>query len=128
MGMDLWPINPRRVSVFIGILVLVLMVIDFNARLEDLNRLQKQAAVVSIQSTQVIQTQMALQTQVAYAGSDQVVQEWARSEGHLVQPGDQPVVPIGQPGTDPIQSVEPTPIPTPMTNWQIWWNLFFGSQ
>ena len=126
--MDRWPINPRRITIFVGILVFVLMVMDFNARLEDLKRLQKQAGVVSIQATQAVQTQMALQTQVAHAGSDQVVQAWARSEGHYIQPGDQSVVPIGQPGTAPIQSVEPTPIPTPMTNWQVWWNLFFGDQ
>jgi hypothetical protein len=104
------------------------MVMDFNARLEDLKRLQKQAGIIRVEATQAVQTQMALQTQVAYAGSDQVVQEWARSEGHYIQPGDQPVVPLGQPGTAPIQSVEPTPIPTPMTNWQVWWNLFFGDQ
>ena len=39
--MDRWPINPRRVAIFVGILVLILMVMDFNARLEDLNRLKK---------------------------------------------------------------------------------------
>jgi cell division protein FtsB len=126
--MDRWPINPRRVAVFVFILILVLMVIDFNARLEDLKRLQKQARIVSTQATQVIQTQMALQTQVAFAGSDPAVQEWARSEGHFVQPGDQPVIPLGQPGTIPIKSIDPTPIPTPMANWQVWWNLFFGDQ
>jgi cell division protein FtsB len=126
--MDRWPINPRRVIIFVGILVLVLMVMDFNARLEDLKHLQKQAGVVSIQVTQSIQTQAALQTQVAFSGSDQAVQEWARSEGHLIQPGDQPVVPISQPGSTPIQSVEPTSIPTPKPNWQVWWNLFFGDQ
>ena len=128
MGMDRWPINPRRVAIFVGVLLLILMVMDFNARLEDLNRLKKQAAIVSIQATQAIQTQMALQTEVAYAGSDQAVQDWARSEGHYVQPGDQPIVPIGQPGTNPIQSIESTPTPAPMANWQVWWNLFFGDQ
>lgn len=128
MGMDRWPINPRRVAIFVGILLLILMVMDFNARLEDLNRLKKQAAIVSVQATQAIQTQGALQTEVAYASSDQAVQDWARSEGHYVKPGDQPLVPIGQPGINPIQSLEPTPIPTPMSNWQVWWNLFFGDQ
>jgi hypothetical protein len=126
--MDRWPINPKRVAVFIGILILVLMVMDFNARLEDLKRLQKQAGIVSVQVTQAAQTQLALQTQVAYAGSDQAVQEWARSEEHFIQTGDQPVVPVGQPGSIPIQSIEPTPAPTQMANWQVWWNLFFGSQ
>jgi hypothetical protein len=126
--MDRWPINPRRVAVFVGILVLVLMVMDFNARLEELDRLKKQARVISAQATQVVQTQMALQTQLAFAGSNEAVQDWARSEGHYVQPGDQPVVPVGQPGAAPIQSAEPTSVATPMPNWQVWWNLFFGDQ
>ena len=51
-------------------------------------------AVVSGQATQAMQTQVALQTQVAYASSDQVVNEWARTEGHYAQSGDQPVVPV----------------------------------
>ncbi len=126
--MDHWPINPRRAVVFIGILVLILMVMDFNARLEELNLLKKHAEVVSTQATQAMQTQLALQTQVAYAGSDQAVQDWARTEGHDVQPGDQAVVPVGKPGTTPVEPVTDTPVPTPMPNWQIWWNLFFGQQ
>ncbi len=124
--MDRWPINPRRVAIFAGILVLILMVIDFNARLEELNVLKKHAVSLAAEATQAMQTQVALQTQVAYAGSDQAVEDWARGEGHYVQPEDQPVVPIGQPGTAPLQPAQPTPVPTPMSNWQVWWNLFFG--
>ncbi len=124
--MDRWPINPRRLAVFIGILILVLMVVDFNARLEELNLLRNHAAALSTQATQGVQTQIALETQVAYAASDQAVEDWARSEGHYVQPQDQPVVPVGQPGSAPVETPEPTPVPTPMANWQIWWNLFFG--
>ncbi len=126
--MDRWPINPRRVAVFVGILVLVLMVMDFNARLEELNLLKKHSVLISSEATQAIQTQGALQTLVAYAGSDQAVQDWARSEGHYIQPGDQPVIPVGQPGSTPIESAALTPVPTPLPNWQIWWNLFFGDQ
>src|SRR5512140_2194637 len=124
--MDRWPISTRRVAVFVGILILVLMVMDFNSRLEELNLLKKHAGVLSVQATQAVQTQVALQTQVAYAGSDQAVQDWARGEGHYVQPDDQLVVPVGKPGTAPIQAAEPTPVPTRGPNWQIWWNLFFG--
>ncbi len=124
--MDRWPFSPRRVAIFVGILVLVLMVVDFNARLEELNVLKKHAQALSTQATQAVQTQVALQTQVAYAASDQAVQDYARGEGHLVQPGDQPVIPVGPPDAVPIQTPTPTPSPTPMPNWQVWWNLFFG--
>jgi hypothetical protein len=126
--MDSWPINPRRVAFFVGALVLILMVMDFNARLEELNRLKKGVKAISVQATQAAQTQVALQTQMAYANSDQAVQDWARSEGHYALPGDQPVIPLGQPGAAPLQPAEPGATATPMSNWQIWWNLFFGDQ
>ena len=124
--MNRWPINPRRVAIFVGILILFLMVLDFNSRLEELNLLKAHAAVLGAQATESMQTQVALQTQVAYAGSDQAVEDWARGEGHYVLPEDQPVVPVQQPGTAPIKSIAPTPIPAPVSNWQVWWNLFFG--
>lgn len=124
--MERWPINPRRLAVFTGILLLILMVIDFNARLEDLNLLRKHEGIVSTQATQAMQTQVALQTQVVYAGSDQAVQDWARGEGHDIQSGDQLVVPVGEPGATPVQLQTATPSATAMANWQIWWNLFFG--
>lgn len=124
--MDRWPINPRRIAVFVAILVLILMVMDFNSRLEELNLLKKQAAIVSTQATQVMQTQLAVETQLAYAASDDVVNEWARTEGHMIQPGDQPIVPVGVPGATAAALESPTPVPTAMPNWQVWWNLFFG--
>jgi hypothetical protein len=121
-----WPINPRRIAVFIGILVLILMVMDFNARLEALNLLRREQEVVGARATEAMQTQAALETQVAYASSDQVVHEWARTEGHYAQSGDQPVVPVGVPGEAPVALESPTPSPTVMPNWQVWWELFFG--
>jgi hypothetical protein len=120
------PVNLRRVFAIAGILVLVLMVIDFNRRIETLNSLNKQAAEVRVRATHSMQTMIALQTSVAYAGSTAAVEDWARSEGHYVQEGDQPVVPLGQPGSQPLQVTEAPPAPTPLPNWQVWWNLFFG--
>src|SRR5689334_15274219 len=120
------PINVRRVAGIIGIIVLAFIVLDFNQRLEELNLLNKQNEFVQAQATQAIQTQSALQTQVAYAGSTNAVEEWARTDGHYIQNGDLPVVPLGQPGSAPIQASTPTPIPTQPANWQVWWDLFFG--
>jgi hypothetical protein len=120
------PFNMRRVAVFAGIIILILIMVELNSRLEELNRLNDQLDQVRVAATQSVQTQVALQTQLAYAGSNQAVEEWARTEGHYMQEGDQPVVPIGQPGSDPIVITTPTPVPTPMQNWQVWWGLFFS--
>ncbi len=105
---------------------MILLVIEFNTRLEELNRLDDQRNEIRAEATQAVQTQIALQTQVAYAGSTAAVEEWARTEGHYIQEGDQPVIPIGQPGSEPVIAETPLPVPTPMQNWEVWWNLFFG--
>ncbi|MBE0682040.1 MAG: hypothetical protein IH589_08995 [Anaerolineales bacterium] len=124
--MQKFPISIRRVAVFAGIFLLILFVIEFNSRLEELNRLNDQRDQVRLMATQAMQTQMAMQTQVAYAGSTAAVEEWARTDGHYVQEGDQPVVPIGLPGSQPVIQSTPIPIPTPMQNWEVWWSLFFS--
>ena len=121
------PINIRRVAVLIGILILVFIVLEFNRRLEELNMLNAQSRLVQTQATQAVQTQLALQTQVAYASSDAAVEEWARTDGHYIQDGDLPVVPLGEPGAAPIDASTPTPVPTQPSNWEVWWDLFFGN-
>jgi hypothetical protein len=120
------PINLRRVLVILGILALVFIVLEFNRRLEELNMLNRQNQLIQTQATQAVQTQFALQTQVAYSGSDAAVEEWARTDGHYIKEGDLPVVPIGQPGAPPSEANTPPPAPTQLANWQVWWNLFFG--
>ncbi len=119
------PFNVRRVFMFVGIFVLVLVLFEFNSRREELSRLEEQREEVRTMATQAIQTQVALQAQAAYADSTLAVDEWARTEGHYVKEGDQPVVPVGQPGSAPVVVNTPTPMPTPMENWEIWLNLFF---
>jgi hypothetical protein len=125
--MNGWPISARRVALFAGILGLILIIMDFNARLEELNLLKAQAGIIRIQATEAMQTQSVLQTQVAFAGSEQIVDEWARSEAHDVQEGDQAVVPVGVPGATPQVVESPTVQPTQQPNWQVWWELFFGN-
>jgi hypothetical protein len=120
------PISVRRVAALIGILMLVFIVLEFNRRLEELKLLNGQHEIMLTQATQALETQAALNTQVAYAGSDLAVEEWARVDGHYVQEGDLPVVPIGQPGEPPVEASTPVPTPTPMQKWEVWRELFFG--
>jgi len=122
------PINIRRVLVTIGIIILVFVVLEFNRRLEELKLLNDQAKLVRTQATQIMQTQVALQTNVAYANSTASVEEWARTDGHYVKEGDLPIVPVGAPGSAPIEINTPVPLPTPMQNWEVWMDLFFGDE
>jgi cell division protein FtsB len=117
--------NFRRAAVFFGIMLLVLFVIEFNSRLEEMNRVNGQLEQVRAIATQAMQTQMAFETQVAYAKSEAAVEEWARTEGHYLQDGDQVVIPLGQPGSEPVIPNTPVPTPTPLENWEVWRILFF---
>ena len=123
--MSIISINVRRTGIFLGIFILILLVIEFNSRLEELNRLNGQRDEVRTVATQAQQTQMALLTQVAYGDSTAAVEEWARTEGHYIKEGDQPIIPLGQPGSEPVIVTTPFPTPTPMQNWEVWWELFF---
>jgi hypothetical protein len=124
--MPVFPINLRRVLTTIGIVALVFVVLEFNRRLEELSLLNNQNELVRTQATQAMQTQVALQTAVAYAKSTASVEEWARTDGHYIKDGDLPVVPVEAPGAAPIEMATPIPLPTPMQNWEVWWTLFFG--
>lgn len=121
------PISVRRIAILIGIIMLVFTVLEFNRRLEELNTLNGQYETMQGQATQLIQTQAALNTQVAFAGSNAAVEEWARADGHYVQDGDLPVVPIPQPGAPLVEASTPVPTATPMQNWEVWRELFFGN-
>lgn len=125
MSMSQFPLQVRRIAVFAGIFILVLFVIEFNSRLEELNRLNDQRDEMRGIATQSMQTQIALQTQVAYAASTEAVEEWARTDGRYLQEGDQPVIPVGVPGSEPAIINTPVPAPAPMQNWEIWRTLFF---
>ena len=122
------PIDWRRVAIIAGVLFLVVVILDFNSRLEELDRLNHRADTTRAEATQASWTQIALETQVAFAGSDQIVEEQARSEAHMIQEGDNPVTVLGDEGEPPPEKPEPTPIPTPKPNWQLWWDLFFGEE
>ena len=71
---------------------------------------------------------MALEYQITKASSDQTVEEQARSEGHMIQEGDQPMRILGDESPAQPENIVPTPIPTPKPNWQQWWDLYFGEE
>lgn len=115
----------RNLLIVLGLLLAVFLLIDFNSRMEELNRLNTNLQAVRAEGTSVMQTQVSLVTQVAYATSDNAVEQWAY-ENKWVRVGEHPIelVPAG------IATPTPLPVVTPavqsIPNWRIWWELFFG--
>ncbi len=109
-----------------AVLLLVLLMMNLNSRLAEYFRLSSQRDQLSTQVAESLATKMALETQVAYATSDQAVEDWARNEGHLARPGDKVIIPLTPVGQTIQPEVQATPTPTKVENWQVWWALFFG--
>lgn len=126
MNLGRFRVDFRRVGVLAGIAVLLFLIMDFNNRMEELTRLQKEAEIVRKQATAVIVTQQALQTQVAFATSPAAVEEWAREQNRMGRADDYVIVPM----PDPNATLPPTLVPTPMfdglTKWDVWLDLLFS--
>ena len=112
----------------IGLIVLTLLVMDFNNRMAELRRLSDKREDVAVEATNLIQTQVQLETQIVYATSEGAVEEWAYEEGHMVREGENLVIPLEYPGVTPKVTILPTATPVPKTNWQIWVSLFLESR
>ena len=106
--------------------LLVIMVMDFNSRVANLRRLTEEKDKVAAEKSSLLQTQSALEERIIYATSPAAVEEWAYDKGHMVRPGEVPIIPL-QAG-----EITPTPFtiqqatPQPSSNWDAWQELFFG--
>lgn len=109
-----------------GILILVLVMINLNSRLGEYFRLSSQRDELSAQVQGLEVTKSLLETQAAYAASDQAAEDWARNEAHMSKPGDKVIVLLTPANQAAAPQVEATPTPKPVENWEIWWALFFA--
>ena len=122
--------RPKQLWIYLlvifAIALLVIMVMDFNTRVANLRRLTDEKDKVAAEKSSLLETQSSLEERIIYATSPAAVEDWAYDKGHMVRPGDVPIVPL------PDGEVTPTPItiqqatPQPASNWDAWQELFFG--
>jgi cell division protein FtsB len=116
----------KRILVIVGVIVLILLMLDFNSRMADLSRLKNQRDKLSTQDAQLVQTEQFLDTRIAYATSDVAVQDFARNNGKMIQPGDILLVPLSPGDRTPQTTPFATSVTVQVDNWQRWFALFFG--
>ena len=107
------------------LLILFMMVLGLNSRLSEYLRLSSQKDEMDERIIRLKSTQVALETQIAYADSDKAVEEWARTYERKVLPGDQVIIPLPLGNVTSEVNYLATPNPVDSENWQIWWDLFF---
>jgi hypothetical protein len=116
----------RKIIGAAGILILVLVMINLNSRLGEYFRLSSQRDDLASQVHGLEVTKSILDTQAAYAASDQAAEDWARNEAHMSKPGDKVIILLTPANQASTPQVEVTPTPKPVENWEIWWALFFA--
>ncbi len=116
----------KKALTIIIIIVVAFLMLDLNNRLAELFNLREQHGMIELQVTDMFATKQYLITKQAYATSVNAVQEWAREDGHMIQQGDHPIVPVapaeGEATLEPFVFSSPTPV----RNIDIWYELFFG--
>lgn len=120
----LW--NARKKIIGIAaIALLMLLMMNLNSRLNEYFRLSSERDVKRTEVAHDRMTRVVMDTLVAYATSEQAVEDWARKDAHMIRPGDKFVVPVTPVGQTPPPRVQITPTVRTVENWEVWWALFF---
>jgi hypothetical protein len=125
MMQTIWNARKKIIGVAAIALLMVLMM-NINSRLSEYFRLSGERDVLVTRVSYDLATRVALDTVVAYATSEQAVEDWARNDAHMIRPGDKFVVPITPVGQTPEPQIQVTPTVQAVDHWQVWWSLFFG--
>jgi hypothetical protein len=115
-----------QVLVIIGIVAGLLVMLDFNRRQAEAQRLEADRSVASTEVAQLDNEHAALQTQVAFATTDAAVVAWAHEQGKLTQNNEVLVVPL-LPTPAPTPAAPPPQAPPPRPTWILWWDLFLDA-
>jgi hypothetical protein len=113
------------VLTIVGVVVGLLILLDFNQRLAAEQQLVNAANQARTQLAKLEAEHSLLETQVAYATTDAAVIQWAHENGKMAQNGDVLVVPL-VPTALPTPLPPPVPLPTVPPTWVLWENLFFS--
>jgi cell division protein FtsB len=115
----------RTLFIIFGLAVLVLLVRDFNSRMTELRMLTVERDRIAATVTSMAATYVHLETRVAMATSDQLVEEIARESLKYTNPDDHPIVLLEGESVEeeetPIQSVSAV---KPVQRWELWLALF----
>jgi hypothetical protein len=119
------PLTALQVLTIVGVVVWLLILLDFNRRLASEQQLVAAANQARTQLAKLEAEHSLLETQVAYATTDAAVIQWAHENGKMAKDGEVLVVPL-VPTAQPTPLPPPVPLPTTPPTWVLWQNLFFS--
>jgi cell division protein FtsB len=114
-----------QILLIVSVVISLAVIVDFNRRLANAQRLVNDATQLAHEVGTLEAQRNILETERAYANSDQAVEDWARSQGKLVEQGEVLVVPLSPGGATPTPQAAPVAAPLEVPNYNVWWSLFF---
>ena len=121
-------ISGPQVVLILGMVFALSVIINFSARIQTEQRISAEANQLRVEVTALAATQAAQATELAFVSSDAYVGQWAHGDGRMVQAGEVLVVPIPAANVTPTPAPQPTQASEPISNIEIWWELFFSTE
>ncbi len=120
---------PIKQLLILGLIVVaVFLLLDFQARKNQLFLVETQREKIFEEVVNLKQTAAALEDELEFASSDEMVEQFAREDMHAGVQGDVLVVPISPYEVTPTPQPVITPSPQAFSNWDVWMALLFASQ
>ena len=116
----------KRLLIVGLVLVVMFLVMDLNSRLTELENLQLERDRIATEAFAYTQTQIVMETEVAYANSSDAVEDYAEDQQMTNDDGRVLIVPLADPNISPTPGIVPTPTVFIYEKIEVWKELFFG--
>jgi len=111
---------PKRIMTLVGMIILLVMVMDLNARMVHMYRLRGERDKELARVEELETTEAELDLKIEYAKSDDIVAQWAREQNWMQREGDFVIALIGTGDPPPEVITEPFQSTPDLENWEAW--------
>ena len=112
--------------VLIALVVGILIMGDLTRRMTDARRMERDGGALAVEVATMEAENARLQAEMAGAGDQAQVEEWARGEARWVRDGERLVIPLPAPGSAPTPVPAAAPALQPPSALEVWWALLVG--
>jgi cell division protein FtsB len=125
------PVKPssrqNRLLIAVAIILFILIFGELWRRISQAADLRSLEHKIGGQVTELADESNRMGTLIANAQSDQAVEDWARSHGKMVLPGEVLVQPVAPTASAPTPEPSGPPESAP-PNWRVWWEWLWGAE
>ena len=119
-------IHKKRFLIVGLVLVLMFLVMDLNSRLIELEDLQLERDRIATEAFVFTRTEIAMETEVAYAQSSDAVEDYAEDQQMTNDDGRVLIIPLADTQITPTAQIVATPTALVYEKIEVWKELFFG--